>query len=79
MGRPPELTLHQKREAIQRRDKGEESLTDIGRCYNVSAPTDCVAVSRASYSGKVGNQSRNQGLLVLAQCPSRLHTNYLRI
>ena len=39
MGRPPKLTAHQKREAIKRRDGGEESLTEIGRSYNVSAAT----------------------------------------
>jgi DNA invertase Pin-like site-specific DNA recombinase len=39
MGRPPKLTPHQQREAIKRRDRGEESLTDIGRSYNVSAGT----------------------------------------
>jgi hypothetical protein len=39
MGRPPKLTPHQRREAIQRRDKGEESLTEIGRSYHVSAAT----------------------------------------
>ena len=39
MGRPPKLTPHQKREAIKRRDEGEESLADIGRSYNVSAAT----------------------------------------
>jgi hypothetical protein len=27
---------HQKREAIRRRDKGKESLAEIGRSYNVS-------------------------------------------
>jgi hypothetical protein len=31
MGRPPKLTPHQQREAIKRRDRGEESLTEIGR------------------------------------------------
>jgi DNA invertase Pin-like site-specific DNA recombinase len=36
MGRPPKLTPHQRREAIKRRDRGGESLTDIGRSYNVS-------------------------------------------
>jgi DNA invertase Pin-like site-specific DNA recombinase len=36
MGRPPKLTPHQKREAIKRRDQGEESLAEIGRTYNVS-------------------------------------------
>jgi DNA invertase Pin-like site-specific DNA recombinase len=39
MGRPPELTPHQKREAIKRRDTGNETLEDIGRSYNVSAAT----------------------------------------
>jgi hypothetical protein len=38
MGRPPKLTPHQKREAIKRRDQGEESLADIGRSY--SRPTN---------------------------------------
>jgi DNA invertase Pin-like site-specific DNA recombinase len=39
MGRPPKLTPHQQREAIKRRNRGEESLTEIGRTYNVSAAT----------------------------------------
>src|SRR6202048_946790 len=39
MGRPPKLTPHQKREAIKRRDTGDETLADIGRSYNVSAAT----------------------------------------
>ena len=39
MGRPPKLTAHQQREAIRRRDRGWESLADIGRSYNVSAAT----------------------------------------
>jgi DNA invertase Pin-like site-specific DNA recombinase len=39
MGRPPKLTPHQQKEAIKRRDQGEETLTDIGRSYNVSAAT----------------------------------------
>jgi len=29
----------QQKEAIKRRDRGEESLTEIGRSYNVSAAT----------------------------------------
>ena len=41
MGRPPKLTPHQRREAIKRRDRGGESLTDIGRSYNVSGATIC--------------------------------------
>src|SRR3954447_18796324 len=39
MGRPPKLTAHQQKEAIKRRERGEESLTEIGRSYNVSAAT----------------------------------------
>ena len=39
MGRRPKLTDHQKREAIKRRDHGEETLAEIGRSYNVSGWT----------------------------------------
>jgi DNA invertase Pin-like site-specific DNA recombinase len=39
MGRPPKLTPHQKREAIKRRDTGNETLADIGRSYKVSPAT----------------------------------------
>ena len=39
MGRPHKLTDHQKREAIKRRERGDESLTEIGRSHNVSAAT----------------------------------------
>jgi DNA invertase Pin-like site-specific DNA recombinase len=39
MGRKPKLTPHQKREAIRRRDRGEETLAEIGRSYNVSGWT----------------------------------------
>jgi len=35
MGRPPKLTPHQKKEAIRRRDHGEETLAEIGKSYNV--------------------------------------------
>jgi CENP-B N-terminal DNA-binding domain len=35
----PKVTAHQQRRAIKRRDRGEESLTEIGRSYNVSAAT----------------------------------------
>jgi hypothetical protein len=38
-GRPPKLTPHQRREAIARRDTGDETLTDIARSYNVSHST----------------------------------------
>jgi hypothetical protein len=38
-GRPPKLTAHQKKEAIRRRDHGEETLAEIGRTYNVSGWT----------------------------------------
>jgi hypothetical protein len=39
MGRPSKLTPHQKKEAIKRRDHGEETLAEIGRSYNVSGWT----------------------------------------
>lgn len=39
MGRRPKLTDHQKKEAIRRRDRGEETLADIARSYNVSHST----------------------------------------
>jgi DNA invertase Pin-like site-specific DNA recombinase len=39
MGRKPKLTDHQRREAIKRRDHGEETLAEIGRSYNVSGWT----------------------------------------
>jgi DNA invertase Pin-like site-specific DNA recombinase len=39
MGQTHKLTPHQQKEAIKRRDRGEESLTEIGRSYNVSAAT----------------------------------------
>jgi DNA invertase Pin-like site-specific DNA recombinase len=39
MGRRPKLTDHQRREAIKRRDHGEETLAEIGRSYNVSGWT----------------------------------------
>ena len=39
MGRKPKLTDHQKREAIKRRENGEETLAEIGRSYNVSGWT----------------------------------------
>lgn len=38
MGRKPKLTLHQQREAMERRENGE-ALTDIARSYNVSHST----------------------------------------
>ena len=39
MGRKPKMTLHQIREAIKRRDRGEEPLRDIASSYNVSHST----------------------------------------
>ena len=39
MGRKSKLTDHQKREAVKRRDRGEETLAEIGRSYNVSGWT----------------------------------------
>jgi hypothetical protein len=39
MGPRFKLTDHQMREAIRRRDDGDETLVDIGRSYNVSHST----------------------------------------
>src|SRR5713101_3478551 len=39
LGRKPKLTLHQKREALARRESGGETLAEIGRSYNVSGWT----------------------------------------
>jgi DNA-binding MurR/RpiR family transcriptional regulator len=39
MGRPCKLTAHQQRQAIKRRDRGNETLADIARTYNVSQAT----------------------------------------
>jgi DNA invertase Pin-like site-specific DNA recombinase len=39
LGRKPKLTLHQKREAIRRRDELGETLADIARTFNVSRST----------------------------------------
>jgi len=38
-GRKPKLTEHQKREAIKRRDAGNETCREIAASYNVSAAT----------------------------------------
>ena len=39
LGRRPKLTPHQKREALERRERGDETLAEIGRSYNVSGWT----------------------------------------
>jgi DNA invertase Pin-like site-specific DNA recombinase len=39
MGRKPKLTPHQQREAIKRRDRGDETLREIARSYNVHNST----------------------------------------
>jgi DNA invertase Pin-like site-specific DNA recombinase len=39
MDRPCKLTSHQQREAIRRRDRGDETLAGIARSYNVSPAT----------------------------------------
>jgi hypothetical protein len=40
LGRKPKLTVHQKREALERRERGDETHAEIGRSYNVSAAGD---------------------------------------
>jgi hypothetical protein len=39
LGRKPKLTPHQQKEALGRRERGEETLAEIGRSYNVSGWT----------------------------------------
>ena len=39
LGRKFKLTLHQRKEALARRERGEESQTDIAHSYNVSHST----------------------------------------
>ena len=39
LGPKPKLTPHQQKEAIKRRDRGEETLREIARSYNVSHST----------------------------------------
>ena len=39
LGRRPKLTPHQMKEATRRRDRGEETLREIARSYNVSHST----------------------------------------
>ncbi|MBV9771453.1 MAG: recombinase family protein [Bryobacterales bacterium] len=39
LGRKPKLTLHQQREALEWRKRGEETHAEIGRSYNVSGWT----------------------------------------
>jgi DNA invertase Pin-like site-specific DNA recombinase len=39
LGRKPKLTPHQQHEAIERRERGNETLAEIGRSYNVSGWT----------------------------------------
>jgi hypothetical protein len=39
LGRKPKLTPHQKGEALERRERGEETYAEIGRSYNESGWT----------------------------------------
>ena len=78
MGRPPKLTPHQQREAIRRRDRGEELLTDIGCSYNVSAATIsrlaaarawCLPDRRADGAGRASSATRlTYSVFRLAAC-----------
>jgi DNA invertase Pin-like site-specific DNA recombinase len=61
MGRPQKLTPHQQREAIKRRDHGEESLTENGRSYNVSSATiSGCEDGRPSYLIRIGSVRRRK-------------------
>jgi len=51
LGRRPKLTLHQQREAMERRDNGE-ALIEIARTYNVSHSTISRIKARPPESGK---------------------------
>ena len=57
MGRPFKLTPHQQKEAVKRRDRGGESLTEIGRSYNVSAATISVSLVFESDSEPISRKS----------------------
>jgi DNA invertase Pin-like site-specific DNA recombinase len=52
LGRKPKLTPHQKREAIVRRERGDETLAEIGRSYNVSGWT----ISRLAAQKREANE-----------------------
>ena len=90
MGRKPKLTDHQKREAIKRRDKGEETLAEIGRSYNVSGLDDFEAdnlrrrkLDTAHIENVCGGDERNQAtergnrpfLVGRTGCPLRADDN----
>jgi len=51
LGRPFKLTPHQQQEAVRRRDRGEETLVEIGRSYNVSAAPISRMNARAGAEG----------------------------
>src|SRR5262249_30313916 len=48
MGRPSKLTEHQRKEVLTRLDRGDETLTEIARTYNVSHMT--IARIKAAYA-----------------------------
>jgi DNA invertase Pin-like site-specific DNA recombinase len=50
MGPKFKLTDHQRREAIKRRDHGDETLEDIGRSYNVASPRTARTITSISAS-----------------------------
>jgi hypothetical protein len=72
MGRKPKMTEHQKREAIRRRDRGEDSLAEIGRSYNVSGwtisrPVNFLCISQKKLVGSIAlTKLRSQ---FAASCP----------
>ena len=67
MGRRPKLTDHKKRDAIKRRDHGDETLAEIGRSYNVSGWTvEVGAVSICAHGALVSKQPRPREFDLLA-------------
>jgi len=60
MGRRPKLTPHQKREAIRRRDAGQETFREIAASYNVSAATISRLVTSARRQGERPDHYREE-------------------
>ena len=61
LGRRPKLTPHQMKEAITRRDRGEETLREIARSYNVGHPHDFEVSGMSENSGERRCDAMNLG------------------
>ena len=61
VGRKPKLTDHQRKEAIRRRDAGEETLAEIGRTDSIPSPQNIANPTvRRSILRKKGFLNRNR-------------------